>query len=235
MDVARRNAAPPSAQIDPLCELSIVVPIGPGDTAWPPLLRVLAAQAGAAELIPVFSTGDAQRAPSSSLRAAPGRAAQQNAGATAATRRWLWFVHADTRLDAAAIDGVRRWLHCHDDASARALGWCRLGFIDDGPRAMRCNALGANLRARLLGLPFGDQGLLLRHDDFVALGGFDPSLAYGEDHALVWRARRAGIALRAIDATLMTSARKYARHGWLRTTLHHLRLTAVQVWTEARR
>jgi len=51
----------------------------------------------------------------------------------------------------------------------------------------------------------------------------------------VWRARRAGLPLRAIDAALVTSARKYAERGWLRTTLRHWRLTADQAWREMRR
>ena len=53
--------------------------------------------------------------------------------------------------------------------------------------AMQLNAAGANLRSRWLGLPFGDQGLVLPRASFERLGGFDPALRYGEDHALVWR------------------------------------------------
>ena len=92
------------------------------------------------------------------------------------------------------------------------------------------NAAGANLRARWLGLPFGDQGLLLPRACFEALHGFDEQAAYGEDHLLVWAARRAGLPLRHIPAVLETSARKYARHGWLRTTWRHWRLTVAQAW-----
>ena len=99
---------------------------------------------------------------------------------------------------------------------------------------MRTNAMGANWRSRRLGLPFGDQGLVLPRLEFDRLDGFDPRLAHGEDHALVWRARRAGLPLREIDAAVITSARKYAERGWLRTTLRHLRLTADQAWRETR-
>lgn len=220
---------------DPFADVAIVVPVGPGDTSWPPLLESLRRDAASAQLLPVFADGDPQPGPVDALCAPAGRAMQQNAGAAAATRRWLWFLHADSRIDAQVLDGARHWLSRHGDRNERVMGWCRLAFADDGPALMRLNAAGANWRARALGLPFGDQGLLLRAEDFAALGGFDPSLLYGEDHALVWRARRADIPLHAIDATLVTSARKYARGGWLRTTLYHLRLTAAQAWDESQR
>lgn len=219
----------------PLSRLSIVLPVGPGDTAWPPLHASLLEQAGDAELLPVFAEADPQPAPASALRSVRGRAHQQNAGAHAARRDWLWFLHADTVLTPEVLPALRAFLA----ADAPALGWFRLRFADDVPRSlrlrMRCNALGANWRARTLGLPFGDQGLILPRREFLRLGGFDAARAFGEDHALVWAARRAGLPLRAIDATLVTSARRYAEYGWAATTCRHLRLTLAQAWQEARR
>lgn len=220
---------------DPLSQLSIVLPVGPGDRSWPPLHALLREQAAAAELLPVFAEGDPQRIPADALRAPKGRAQQQNAGARAARRQWLWFVHADTRLTPETLPALRAFLQRDESA----LGWFRLRFDDDSPRplrwAMRANAIGANWRSRRLGLPFGDQALVMPRLEFDRLDGFDPQLAYGEDHALVWRAHRGGLPLREIDAAVITSARKYAERGWLRMTLRHLRLTADQAWREARR
>lgn len=220
---------------DPLARLCIVVPVGPGDDSWPPLLDTLHREAPEAELRPVFVDGDPQPAPADALRAPLGRAHQQNAGARATDRAWLWFLHADTRFTPQVLPALRAFL---DDDTA-ALGWFRLRFEGEGsgllPRAMRLNATGANLRSRWLGLPFGDQGMVLPRIWFERLGGFDPALPCGEDHALVWAARRAGLPLRAIDAALVTSPRRYAEHGWATTTWRHLRLTAAQAWHEARR
>lgn len=216
---------------DSLSRVSIVVPVGPGESSWPPLLGTLRTDAAAAELLPIFADDDPQSAPSAVLRAPAGRARQQNAGAKAATRAWLWFVHADTRLTSEALPALRTWLK----SDTPALGWFRLRFADDGPRRARWNARGANWRSRVLGLPFGDQGLILPRAAFGRLGGFDETLTYGEDHALVWRARRAGLPLRAVDAELITSARKYSNNGWLRTTSRHLALTFAQAWKESRR
>lgn len=220
---------------DPLSQVSIVLPVGPGDRSWPPLYAALREHAAAAELLPVFADGDPQPTPIEALHAPKGRALQQNTGARTAQRPWLWFLHADTRLTPQALPALRTFVERNEPA----LGWFRLRFDAEGPKtlqwAMRANAIGANWRSRRLGLPFGDQGLLIPRAAFDRLEGFDPQLAYGEDHALVWRARRAGLPLRAIDAALVTSARKYAERGWLRTTLHHLRLTVDQAWCEMRR
>jgi GT2 family glycosyltransferase len=220
---------------DPLSQVSIVLPVGPGDHAWPPLHAALREHAAAAELLPVFADDDPQPAPVDALHAPKGRAQQQNAGARAARRPWLWFLHADTRFTPETLPALRAFLARNEPA----LGWFRLRFDTEGAKplqwAMRANAAGANWRSRRLGLPFGDQGLLIPRLEFDRLEGFDPRLAHGEDHALVWRARRTGLPLREIDAALVTSARRYAERGWLRTTLRHWRLTVDQVWREARR
>jgi GT2 family glycosyltransferase len=99
---------------------------------------------------------------------------------------------------------------------------------------MALNAGGAWLRSRWLGLPFVEQGLVLPRGIFAALGGFDTTLAHGEDHDLVWRARRGGLRLRPLRAPLYTSARRYAACGWLRTTTEHLAMTAQQAWRFSR-
>lgn len=96
---------------------------------------------------------------------------------------------------------------------------------------MRLNAAGAWIRSHALGLPFGDQGLLLPRRTFERIGGFDPGLARGEDHELVWRLRCAGVPPRPVGAPLFTSARKYAERGWAATTASHL----CETWRQARR
>lgn len=225
-----------------LDELAVVVPIGPGERAWRGLVSELAPLPPEARVVLVASAADdlpaagepalaALRAELVTLVAARGRAAQQNAGASAAGRAWLWFLHADSRLGPATLAALAAAMtHAPD-----ALGYFDLRFAADGPVAVHLNALGVWIRSRVLGLPFGDQGFFLPRATFERLGGFDPTLPYGEDHAFVWAERRAGVPLVAAGAPLYTSARKYAEHGWLRTTTRHVRLTALQAWHEARR
>lgn len=215
--------------------LSIVIPVGPGDRAWCGLVDQLLDLAADPQILLVFAEGDRQSSTVPShwiaLSAPAGRAHQLNAGIAAADGEWLWLLHADSRLQPDTWPALREYLA----TTPRALGWFRLAFADDGPWLMALNALGANLRARWLGLPFGDQGFVLHRDDATRLGPFDPALAFGEDHAMVWRARHVGLPLRCVGGTLSTSARKYAEQGWLHTTARHLRLTALQAKQESRR
>lgn len=211
-----------------LGRVSVIVPVGPNDAPAPELLERLSALPDAAELVVVCVAGDdVACGPRWRRLAAPrGRAVQQNAGAAAATRPWLWFVHADSRLTPGTLPALAAFVA----AGAPALGYFDLRFFD-GPALLRLNAIGARFRSRVLGLPFGDQGLVMPRAVFDDLGGFDPTIARGEEHDLVWRARRRGIWLRPVGASLYTSGRRYAQHGWLRTTVATLR----ESWRQARR
>lgn len=188
-------------------QFSIVVPLAAGDDVPATLLAALPADM---EIIAVRGGT---------------RAASLNAGAAAARGRFLWFVHADTRLAAGAIEALHR-------AAARdpdALLFFDLRF--DGPAVMGVNAAGAQLRSRLLRLPFGDQALCLGADLFGRLGGY-PAVERGEDHLMVWRAHRAGVPVRPVGAAVTTSSRRYVAKGWARTTARHVGLTVTQALPE---
>jgi hypothetical protein len=215
-----------------LHNVSVIVPIAPGETRWMDLLRDLRSLPPGAE---VFLVGTEPAADCSAeiagLRAAvvwlespPGRARQMNLGAARAGRPFLWFVHADSRVSPESPAALGRSLAEHP----QALHYSNLAFLGDGPRLMPLNAAGVWFRSHVLGMPFGDQGLCLSGELFDALGRFDEQARYGEDHLLVWAARRAGVPLRCCGGVVHTSARKYHHHGWSRTTGRHLWLTAKQ-------
>lgn len=239
MDCVER---PEPTRDDPLAALSVVIPVAPGDDAWQALLPDLAALPPAARIVLAAAAPIPHDAAGRIGAALPlhkwewletprGRARQLNAGARAATGRHLWFLHADSRLCPDTIARLRTAIGRHP----HALLFHDLEFLDDGPPLMRLNALGVRLRSRWLGMPFGDQGFCIARAHFDALGAFDESARYGEDHLFVWRARQAGVALRATGGTLRTSARRYREQGWGRTTARHVWLTIRQAVPEWRR
>lgn len=207
--------------------IAIIIPVGPGDSAWRKLLPQLAV-ANSHEIVLALAEGEDGFVEGDLntrvVHSPAGRARQLNTGVNASQANWLWFLHADSEVTPATIEAMHRFV----DADRGAIGFFRLGFQGDGPRWMFLNAWGAALRSRLFGLPFGDQGLLMQRRIFEALGGFDESVGKGEDHALIWSARAKGIPLRAIKATIRTSARRYAENGWWRTTKTHLGMTCDQ-------
>lgn len=211
--------------------LAIVIPVGPNDESWRALLPQLKlVNAQAIVLVTTQLPADEAALLSadprvSVLQSQVGRGRQLNAGATVTDTNWLWFLHADSTLGHDTVTA----LHAHLAQGGSSLGYFHLRFVGDGPRWMALNEFGAYVRSRWLGLPFGDQGFVMRRSVYEQLGGFDEGVSGGEDHAFVWKARKAGIALQALPANLYTSARKYRDRGWLRTTCEHLKMTFHQV------
>jgi rSAM/selenodomain-associated transferase 2 len=139
-----------------------------------------------------------------------------NAGAAAATGDVLLFLHADTRLpenaDRLVLDGMAR--------SGR--GWGRFDVRIDGGGLLGVVAITMNARSRLTGIATGDQALFVMRAAFDSVGGFPP-IALMEDVALSARLKRIGRPC-ALRARVTTSARRWRRHGTLRTVLLMWRL-----------
>lgn len=215
-------------------QLSVIIPFAPDDVAWKALLQDLSGLPESAEIILVAASEkaklEAQDFPLSAnatiIGASMGRASQMNAGAKAARNSCLWFLHADSRVDANCVKAVDTF-----DYTKKRLGYFGLRFQNDGPRRMGINSFGVWFRSRFLRIPFGDQGFVLSKSSFEMLGRYREDLKSGEDHAFVWTARKNGIVLQHLNASIQTSARKYAQHGWGKTTRMHLRET----WKQARR
>lgn len=150
------------------------------------------------------------------ISAPPGRGGQLAAGAAAVAGDWLLFVHADTKLEGdwagAAADFVQT-----PENGGRA-GYFRLTFDDSEPAARRLERIVA-WRARTLGLPYGDQGLLIARALYESLDGYRP-LVLMEDVDLVRRIGRRR--LMALPTAAQTSAERYRRSGYLRRSARNL-------------
>ena len=88
--------------------------------------------------------------------------------------------------------------------------------IDGAGRWLRLIERVANLRARYLHMPYGDQAVFLRRETFESLGGF-ADLPIMEDYELSRRLRRRG-RIELADASAVTSARRWQTLGPWRTT-----------------
>ncbi|MEM7071502.1 MAG: hypothetical protein AAF403_07055, partial [Pseudomonadota bacterium] len=182
-----------------LKDFCVVVPIAPDEQEHYPLLDLL--RQSDAEII-TASKGS--------------RAKSLNWGANQTQKPFIWFVHADSRFD------FERTSYCLKQAALKdpnALYYCDLMF--DGPFYMRANAEGANVRSRLLGLPFGDQALMIARRLFDELGGYCETLAYGEDLDFVLRVKSAKIPVKSLGCKLTTNSRRYQQTGWLRLTMRY--------------
>lgn len=146
------------------------------------------------------------------VTSAPSRGGQLRAGCAEARGDWLLVLHADTVLQPGWTNAVGAHLAAH--SGTQRAGYFRLRF-DKGGRGV---AAWANLRARVFGLPYGDQGLLVARSAYDRVGGYQ-DIPLMEDVAMV-RALKGQLAL--LDSVAVTSADKYRRDGWVRRGARNL-------------
>jgi len=150
------------------------------------------------------------------ISAPRGRGGQLAAGAKAARGDWLLFIHADTVLSDDWRGEIEQFV-ANPENAVRA-GVFRLALDDGAAAARRLEAMAA-WRARVFGLPYGDQGLLIGREFYHSLGGFRP-LPLMEDVDLARRIGRARFV--HLGAKAHTSALRYRHSGYLRRSARNL-------------
>ncbi|MHB8808799.1 MAG: TIGR04283 family arsenosugar biosynthesis glycosyltransferase [Desulfobulbaceae bacterium] len=148
------------------------------------------------------------------VEAEAGRGSQLSCGAELASGEVLLFLHADTLLP----DDFAAQVHAVMALPRTAAGAFRLR-IDAKGAGYRCIEWGANLRSRVLGMPYGDQAIFVRNAVLQQAGGI-PRQPILEDLALIRRLKRLG-RIRIAPAAVATSARRWQRLGVIRTTLRN--------------
>ncbi len=143
------------------------------------------------------------------------RAKSLNMGAAKATREFLWFLHADSRINQECISALNQSL----SKQPIAVHYFELVFEKAGISAW--NASWANLRSLWFKLPYGDQGLCLSKVQFDNIEGFPEDTPYGEDLLFIRKAKKIDIDIISTKSPIISSARKYHNQGWLKTTLSH--------------
>ena len=153
------------------------------------------------------------------IEAERGRGAQLEAGASDARSDWLLFLHADTVLDPGWVEEAQGFIErVESGRRPEAAASFRFALDDDGIMPRLVERL-VGLRCRLLGLPYGDQGLLISRRLYRRLGGFRP-LPLMEDVDLVRRLKRRELVM--LKSRAVTSGERYRREGYLVRSLRNL-------------
>jgi rSAM/selenodomain-associated transferase 2 len=208
------------------CDLSVVIAsFNAADSIGPTLAALTEAAAAMSMEIVVADGGStdstaaiAQDAGAIVLTCAKGRGRQLGAGAKAARGRWLLFLHADTVLEPFWSTTATTFMSVRSNL-LRA-GYFKL-VLDDKAHGARRLEHFANWRARNLGLPYGDQGLLMSRTLHDSLGGFS-DIPLMEDVDIVRRIGREKLV--ELPATATTSAERYKRDGYTLRPLRNVSL-----------
>lgn len=140
--------------------------------------------------------------------AGAGRSQQLRAGADAARGEWLLFLHPGTALS-------RDWperAEAHLMTRPGLAGVFRLKYRSDASQA-RWMQRRANRRTRWMGLPSGDQGLLVSRALYDEIGGYK-DVAAMEDIMIARALGKRRLVM--LDAEARASAAEFERHGWRR-------------------
>jgi rSAM/selenodomain-associated transferase 2 len=198
-------------------DISVVIPVL--DEAAQLAAAIASARAPAVREVIVVDGGSADATPRVArehadlvLDAPRGRALQMNRGGAAAHGAVLLFLHADTRLPADFADAVLGAL-----ADPLVVGGRFDVRIVPATPLLRLVGGLMNLRSRLSHIATGDQAIFVRRATFAAMGGF-PAIPLMEDIAFSRALRRQG-RVACLRERVETSARRWLRHGPLRTVL----------------
>lgn len=151
------------------------------------------------------------------LTSRPGRGLQQNIGAHQSQGDVLVFLHADTQLPPNYQDLIHLAL-----AGPETVFGAFFLRIHPSKPATDLIALMANVRSRLLKVPYGDQALFVRRSAYLLSGGFK-DWPIMEDVDLVRQLNRIG-GCKLARGFVQTSARRWRKENPIYTTLRNYSL-----------
>lgn len=200
--------------------ISVIIPALNAEAVLP--AAIAAVREGDVEIIVVDGgSGDgtvtgARQAGAKVIVSDKGRGQQLRRGGEEAAGDWLLFLHADTRLQAGWRAAAAAFIA--NPANETRAAVFTYALDDSSPQARRIERL-VGWRTRVLGLPYGDQGLLISRGHYDRLGGFR-AMQLMEDVDLVRRVGKPNLTV--LGTRAVTSATRYRRGGWWARPLRNL-------------
>lgn len=203
--------------------LSIIIPVYNEEGTISTLLEHLSGSRNAEIIVVDGSSPDrtwkiVQEYGVKGIRTIKNRAWQLNEGARIAEGEALVFLHADCLPEKGSLEKIR------DCLRKGFVGGCLSQRIDSSRSIYRFIEESGNVRARLLGVFYGDQAIFVRRDVFFALGGFDRVELF-DDVMFSRKLKRAGRTC-VLKEKVHVAARRWEKQGIIKTVLINWLLTA---------
>jgi len=138
-----------------------------------------------------------------------------NEGAALASGDILLFLHVDTRLPRDALGLIRSAM----EDNRHVAGAFDLGIESSQP-IFRIIEQAASLRSRVTRIPFGDQGIFIRKEYFMRVGGYR-EIPVMEDVEIMDRIKKQGGRIYIIPRRVSTDSRRWEQEGIVRCTLRN--------------
>lgn len=138
-----------------------------------------------------------------------------NEGAALAEGDTLLFLHVDTRLPKDALGLIGSVM----ENNRYVAGAFDLGIESSKP-IFRIIERAASLRSRVTRIPFGDQGIFIRKDYFMKVGGYR-EIPVMEDVEIMDRIKKQGGRIYIIPRKVSTDSRRWEQEGVVRCTLRN--------------
>lgn len=142
------------------------------------------------------------------IQVAKGRAKQMNVAASLAKGEYLWFLHADSRIDRRSIHAIEK--------SNYDFGCFYLAFYPSS-LALFIASTSSSHRVRTRKIAFGDQGIFIKKELFDKIGGYK-ELPIMEDYQLSIDLKEMGKPVELLPYYIYTSSRRF-KAGVLRTLI----------------
>lgn len=138
-----------------------------------------------------------------------GRGCQMNYGSTFAKGEALLFLHSDSKVPGDLLKSV-------EDALKKSKAGCFRIRFDSKSILMKICSFMSNTRVKIRNIAFGDQGIFITKKYFDEIGGY-PEISIMEDYQLSMNIKRDGSKINLADAEILTSERRFLKHGRLKT------------------
>ena len=149
------------------------------------------------------------------INSPPSRGLQQLNGAKISKTEWLFFLHADTRLNEKNFQQIRQFLKTEN---INKVAFFKLKYKNEN-LIKKIISGWANIRTKYFNLPFGDQGLLVSRKYYFELGGHS-NLKVMEDMEFILKVKKKNRVL--LESAVSTSFRKFENNGVIKQGILHI-------------